>query len=78
MQIPVIVERIVPSGFRARGGEPFGLTAEGATREEALQKLREQVKERVARGEIVPLDVPVKDNPVAAHSRHLGKRRSTD
>ena len=63
MQITVVIEPIAPNGFRARSGEPFGLIAEGATVEEALQKLREQVKGRVARGEIVSLDVPAKDNP---------------
>ncbi len=48
MEIPVLIEPVGPNGFRARSGEPFGLTAEGATREEALQKLREMVQNRIA------------------------------
>ena len=57
MQIPVLTEPI-PNGFRARSGEPLVLTAEGATREEALAKLREAVQKRVADGaELTLLDV---------------------
>ena len=40
MQIPILIEPVARNGFRARGGEPFALSAEGATREEALGKLR--------------------------------------
>ncbi len=59
MEIPVLIEPVGPYGFRARSGEPFGLTAEGATREEALQKLRELVQNRIAGGgQVVPLGVP--------------------
>jgi hypothetical protein len=59
MQIPVLIERVDSNGYRARGLEPFGFTAEGATEEEALQKLREQVQSRLASGaRVVQLDVP--------------------
>jgi hypothetical protein len=50
MEIPVLIEPIASQGFRARSGEPLGLTAEGATREEALQKLRDLVASRMANG----------------------------
>jgi len=64
MQIPVLIERVAGNGYRARGGEPFAFTAEGATREEALQKLRESIKEKLSTGaEIVPLELPANDNP---------------
>ena len=57
MQIPVLIEPI-PNGFRARSGEPLVLTAEGATREEALAKLRDQVARKIADGaEVTPLEV---------------------
>jgi predicted RNase H-like HicB family nuclease len=35
MQIPVLVERIAKNGYRARSQKPFGVSARGATREEA-------------------------------------------
>ena len=39
MQIPVLIEPVAGNGFRAQGCEPFGLLAEGATRQAALEKL---------------------------------------
>jgi predicted RNase H-like HicB family nuclease len=50
MQLTVLIEPIASNGFRARSGEPLALTAEGATREEALQKLQEQIAAKVASG----------------------------
>jgi hypothetical protein len=64
MQIPVLVEPISGNGFRARSGEPLALTAEGATRDEALEKLRDLVQSRLVPGaEIVSLFVPGNQNP---------------
>jgi hypothetical protein len=64
MQIPVLIEPIAANGFRARCGEPFAVTTEGATREEALQKLRDLVARRIAAGaQIASLEAPTKDNP---------------
>lgn len=64
MQIPVLIEPVPGNGYRARGGEPLVLTAEGATPDEALQKLRELLGNRLT-GEtrLVPLEVPNGDNP---------------
>jgi hypothetical protein len=42
MQIPILIEPIAGKGYRARGGEPFALVAEGPTREAALAKLRDE------------------------------------
>ena len=36
MQIPILIEPIAGNGYRASGGEPLALTADGATHEEAL------------------------------------------
>jgi hypothetical protein len=49
MIIPVVIEPIAGNGYRATGG-PFALTAEGATREESLAKLRELIEQRLAAG----------------------------
>ena len=57
MEIPVLIEPLSPQGFRARSGEPLALTAEGATSEEALEKLRELADERIAGGRLVALEV---------------------
>jgi predicted RNase H-like HicB family nuclease len=64
MQIPVLVEPIAGNGYRARGIEPFGFSAEGTTRAEALAKLKEQVQARVSAGaEIVTLEVGPQPHP---------------
>ena len=65
MQIPVSIEPVAPNGFRARSGEPLVLTAEGATREEALQKLREAVQKAIAGGtELTSLEVGPYPHPL--------------
>ncbi len=64
MQIPVLIEPVAGNGYRARGGEPFGLSAEGATRGEALQRLQEQVTGRLAAGaRLASLEVVSSANP---------------
>ncbi len=64
MQIPVLVERLKGSGYRARGTEPFALTGKGATREEALSKLRDKIQARLKNGvELVGLEVGPETNP---------------
>lgn len=64
MQIPVFLEPVAGNGFRARGGEPLALTAEGATPDEALRKLRELLASRLTGGaRLIALEVPDGDNP---------------
>jgi hypothetical protein len=64
VEIPILIEPVTGNGYRASGGEPFALAAEGATREEALQKLRELIQDRMAAGaEVVSLDVPPGRHP---------------
>jgi hypothetical protein len=66
MQIPILIEPVPGNGFRARGGEPLILTAEGPTREAALANLKEQFKARLGNGaEIVPLEVAPEPHPLA-------------
>src|ERR1700722_6876298 len=66
MQIPVLVERLKGNGYRARGKEPFAVSARGATREEALAKLRAKIQTRLKNGtEIVGLEVGSQPHPLA-------------
>jgi hypothetical protein len=66
MQIPVLIEPIAGKGYRARGGEPFALSAEGATHEEALTNLKAQLELRLKNGTaIVPLEVSTEPHPLA-------------
>jgi hypothetical protein len=64
MQIPVLIERIARNGYRARGGEPFALSARGSTPEEALAKLRTKLQARLKNGAaIVGLEVGAASDP---------------
>jgi hypothetical protein len=66
MQIPVLVERVKGNGYRARGKDPFAVSARGATREEALAKLRAKIQARLKNGtEIVGLEVGPQPHPLA-------------
>ena len=64
MQIPVLIERVKGNGYRARGTEPFAISAKGATREEALAKLRAKIQTRLKNGtEIVGLEIGAQPHP---------------
>ena len=67
MQIPILIEEVPGNGYRSRGGEPFALSAEGATREEVLAKLQEQLQARMKAGEAGPSGVPLL--PTTGHGR---------
>ncbi len=65
MQIPVLVERLKGNGYRARGKDPFAISAKGATREEALAKLRAKIQ----------ADPSALDGPARRpHARSLSRR----
>lgn len=64
MQIPVLIEAVAGNGFRAQVGQPLALSAEGATADEALQRLHELVNHRLAQGaQLVPLEVAAAAKP---------------
>jgi predicted RNase H-like HicB family nuclease len=64
MHIPVLVERVKGNGYRARGKEPFAISARGATREEALAKLRAKIQTRLKKGaELVGLELDPQPDP---------------
>ena len=66
MRIPVLIEPVAGNGFRARSGEPLPLTAEGSTRQEALQRLHELFRSRIQAGaELTSLEVGQLENPWA-------------
>jgi hypothetical protein len=66
MQIPIMIEPVAGNGYRSRGGEPFDLSAEGATAAEVMSKLQTQLHARMMTGsEVVLLDVPTSEHPLA-------------
>src|SRR6185369_11560428 len=64
VQVSVLVERISDNGYRARGSNPFPITARGATREEALDKLRAKIQAKLQNGtELVALEIGPRPHP---------------
>ncbi len=50
MEIPVLLEPVENNAYRAKSGPPFDVTAEGATREEAVAKVREEMESKLKKG----------------------------
>jgi len=66
MQIPILIEPVAGNGYRASGGEPLPLTAEGGTQEEAMANLKEKLKARLSNGAVVvPLELSSTAHPLA-------------
>jgi hypothetical protein len=60
------VERLKNNGYRAKGNEPFAMSANGATREEALAKLQAKIQTKLKNGaEIVGLEIGNQPHPLA-------------
>ena len=76
MQIAVLVEAVAGNGYRASAGDPFGLTAFGATREETLRNLEELIEDRLASGaELTSIIVNPTQHPL---SKYAGTWREDD
>lgn len=64
MQIPVLIEPVAGNSYRATGGGPFSVSAEGATQEEALRQLRQLIESRLPAGAVVvSLDLAAPAHP---------------
>jgi hypothetical protein len=50
MEIVVLLEPLQGGGFRARAGEPFGVSADGQTASEASQHLADLLRDRLKAG----------------------------
>jgi predicted RNase H-like HicB family nuclease len=65
MRILVLVEPLEGGGYRARGGEPFGFTAEGKTPAQAIEKLRELIAGKLRNGaQLTHLEIHAPENPL--------------
>jgi predicted RNase H-like HicB family nuclease len=64
MKISVLIEPVAGNGYRARNGEPFDRSAEGATEEEAVRKLQELIRGKLSTGvRLLQVELPEPDNP---------------
>ena len=66
MEIPVLIEPIPGSGYRASGGVPFAIVVEGATPEDALTLFKSSVAEKLRNGvRVTSVKVPISKHPWA-------------
>ena len=71
MQIAILLEPVANNGYRASSGPPLALSAEGATREEAIRNLQHQLQQRLTNGvEVITTEVPAQavENPWAKYA----------
>ena|SRR5712691_176930 len=65
MRILVFVEPLESGGYSARGGEPFGFTAEGPTPAKAIQSLEHLIEDKLRKGAgITHLEVRAHEHPL--------------
>ena len=57
MKVDVLLEPLGNDGYRASVGHPFELSAEAATREETLAALKGLLDNKLARVEVLEMDV---------------------
>jgi hypothetical protein len=76
VEIPVIIEPLTGNGYRVigAGGLSVGLTAEGATAAEAMDRLADQVRMRVSAGaKLAELSVSASAAPWKQDAGYLQK-----
>lgn len=63
VKLPVLIEPIAENGYKASMTSPFEYATEGATPDEAVQKLKQHIQNRLNNGaELISLEVPRTDN----------------
>ena len=59
MDISVVVEKIADNGYQATSYVPTHVVAQGRTRQEALDRLSDQLRGRLSSAEVVTLSIPL-------------------
>src|SRR5687767_10008323 len=58
MQIPILIEPLPDGrGFRAKAGDPFGVSAEAPDRDRAIDQVRRRLDELIVAGQVVAVNV---------------------
>lgn len=60
MDIAVVVEKVAENGYQATSSVPTHMVAQGRTRQEALDRLCDQLRGRLSHAEVVTLSVPLR------------------
>jgi hypothetical protein len=59
MDISVVVEKVADNGYQATSYVPAHVVAQGRTRQEALDRLSDELRDRLSSAEVVTLSVPL-------------------
>jgi len=59
MDIAVVVEKVADNGYQATSYVPTHVVAQGRTRQEALDRLSDQLRGRLSSAEVVTLSIPL-------------------
>lgn len=63
MKIAAFIERTSGNGYRAFSTSPADVEADGTTREQAVERLRATLQQRLAQLEVVEVDVTARVEP---------------
>jgi hypothetical protein len=63
MAVSVMLEQVVENGYRATALVPTPLVAEAPTRDEAVDRIRALISERLSHAELIRLEVPLATEP---------------
>ena len=73
MDISVVVEKVADDGYQATSYIPAHVVVQGRTRQEALDRLRDQLRGRLSGAEVVTLSIPLIliEAPSSAYRRDM-------
>jgi hypothetical protein len=63
MDVSVMLEQVSANGYRATALVPTPLVAEAPTRDEAVDRIRAMISERLSRVELIQMQVPESPSP---------------
>jgi hypothetical protein len=58
MRMTVLIERLDDRRYRASTSHPIAMESEGCSRDEAVERLRDQAAQRLNGGELVQVQIP--------------------
>ena len=58
MHVSVLLEQLNDNAYRATSFLPVPLVAEASTRKQALDRIREMIRDKLSKGEVIQVEVP--------------------
>jgi hypothetical protein len=61
MNVSVVLEQLNNNAYRATSFAPVPLVAEASTRQQAVERIREMIRDRLSKIEVIQVEVPGKE-----------------